>query len=343
MTLNEVAGLLGYSREQVADLIKSGLALPVSGTLIKLQTTGIGDQLDISDDQFNEFVAKFDAEEPGRWPPAEVRRELLVEARHACAICGSFAPLQYHHMLDWAKVKHHDARHMLAICGTCHSRCTNGQIDYKSQCQYKAKLCARAGSNLPSDPHAEIKKAADLKTLKDLYSVFPRTIVDHVLEEASWDRIHTDHIDVLESAQGIARSTLFHLYDTELAQRLKDFFFHWDMAWDIGRFSHHDFLRRGIATLSLSDTDSSENWDRHKLYLEHVAQAQRAHARLNAHIREAFPEFDLGQSDIESSRKYWEMVERVEKECQERWGDFKSEEKDECEQDESSNPPQAGD
>ncbi|SRR5579883_229522 len=140
MTINEVAGLLGYSKERVERLIVEGLALPKSGIVVKLGTTTQGSNLDISEDQFDEFVARFEAEEPGRWPPAAVRRTLLVEAKHRCAICEDCAPLQFHHMLDWAKIKHHDVRHMLALCGTCHTRCTNGFIDYQAQLIYKNKL-----------------------------------------------------------------------------------------------------------------------------------------------------------------------------------------------------------
>src|SRR5258708_5369873 len=140
MTINEVAGLLGYSKERVERLIAEGLALPRSGVIATLQCTRQAGAMDVSDDQFNEFVGKFEAEEPGRWPPAAVRRELLVEATHRCAICHDSAPLQFHHMLDWAKIKHHDARHMLALCGTCHTRCSNGFIDYQAQLAYKNKL-----------------------------------------------------------------------------------------------------------------------------------------------------------------------------------------------------------
>lgn len=140
MTINEVAGLLGYSRERAAKLIAEGIALPKSGAVVMLATTGQGDAADVSEQQFDEFVAKIEAEEPGRWPPAAVRRNLLVEAKHRCAICADSAPLQFHHMLDWAKIKHHDARHMLALCGTCHTRCTNGLIDYQAQLAYKRKL-----------------------------------------------------------------------------------------------------------------------------------------------------------------------------------------------------------
>src|SRR4051812_4057623 len=99
MTINEVAGLLGYSRERVERLIAEGVALPKSGAVVNLAFTRQGATFDVSDEQFNEFVAKFEAEEPGRWPPVAVRRELLIEARHRCAICRDSAPLQFHHML----------------------------------------------------------------------------------------------------------------------------------------------------------------------------------------------------------------------------------------------------
>ena len=121
-------------------LLTAGLALPKSGAIVKLSSTTVNGVVDFSEDQFNEFVGQFEKEEPGRWPPAAVRRELLVEARHRCGICRDASPLQFHHMLDWAKFQHHDARHMLAVCGTCHARCTNGEIDYKAQVAYKGAL-----------------------------------------------------------------------------------------------------------------------------------------------------------------------------------------------------------
>jgi len=48
-------------------------------------------------------------------------------------------------MIVWAKIKHHDPKNMLAICGTCHDRCSKGQIDYKAQIMYKAKLFELVG------------------------------------------------------------------------------------------------------------------------------------------------------------------------------------------------------
>ncbi|MDR3639163.1 MAG: hypothetical protein P4L84_35485 [Isosphaeraceae bacterium] len=142
MTVKEVGALLGYSNEKVETLINDGLTLPTSGSKVKLDCTRVGNDIDISDDQFDAFAAKCEKEEPSRWPPVDVRRILLVEARHRCAICRNTAPPQFHHMLDWARLNHHDTEHMLVLCGTCHSLCSNGQIDYKSQLAYKKELQA---------------------------------------------------------------------------------------------------------------------------------------------------------------------------------------------------------
>jgi hypothetical protein len=310
MTVNEVAGLLGYSRDQVLNLITEGVKLPVSGAVAKLTATDLAGTIDVSDDQFDEFVAKFDAEEPGRWPPAAVPRELLIEARHACAICGALAPPQFHHMLDWAKVKHHDPKHMLALCGTCHTRCTNGQIDYKAQVEYKARLRERRGSSGPADPHVATKRAADLKRLKEIYAVFPRPFVARMLEDAARDRIEVFHLDVLD-AENITRSTLFHLYDKELWKLLKTFFFHWNMVWGLGQYTHDAPDNTGVFT-AMSELHPAFSYERHEQYHPHVAQAQHVLFLLNTYIRDQYPEFDLDESDKESTKKYWDFCKEIE-------------------------------
>ena len=87
------------------------------------------------------------------------------------------------------------------------------------------------------DPHSKTKRNRDLVAIRDLFSVIPRPLVDQVLEQALADRILTDHIDCLTAAESNFRSTLFHLYDRTLWQRLDDLFRNWDYAWDVGSTS----------------------------------------------------------------------------------------------------------
>ncbi|GGX11712.1 hypothetical protein GCM10010297_36300 [Streptomyces malachitofuscus] len=75
--------------------------------------------------------------------PAELRRRVLVEAGHRCAIptCRQH-PVDIEHIDDWAQVKKHEFENLIALCPTCHRRKGNGanQIDRKSLRQYKANL-----------------------------------------------------------------------------------------------------------------------------------------------------------------------------------------------------------
>ncbi|MFD0074296.1 HNH endonuclease [Streptomyces sp. NPDC127166] len=75
--------------------------------------------------------------------PAELRRRVLVEAGHRCAVptCRQH-PVDIEHIEDWAKVKKHEFENLIALCPTCHRRKGSGpdQIDRKALRQYKANL-----------------------------------------------------------------------------------------------------------------------------------------------------------------------------------------------------------
>ena len=155
MDLKEAASLLGWKKDDVACAINVGVKLPHSENTIKL-SVAVDDPIDITEEALDEFIEAFERLEPSRHPPVAVRRELRTECGHRCAICSSDLPLQFHHILEWHKLKHHDPHHMLAICGGCHDKIGAGQIDAKEQRIYKQKTrerfdrgLARAGkSNL---------------------------------------------------------------------------------------------------------------------------------------------------------------------------------------------------
>lgn len=140
MNLKEAASLLGWKRELVALAIAEGVETPRTKVKVKLVVEQQGSGFDIPDEELDRFLTIFENEEPGRNPPVAVRRELLVECGYQCAVCESDAPLRFHHILDWANLKHHDPKHMLAVCGSCHDKIGAGQIDTKSQRNFKTKL-----------------------------------------------------------------------------------------------------------------------------------------------------------------------------------------------------------
>ena len=73
--------------------------------------------------------------------PTEIRRAVLVEAGHRCAIprCGQ-TELDIHHIIPWETCKAHEYFNLIALCPICHRRAHNGEIDRKSLQQYKENL-----------------------------------------------------------------------------------------------------------------------------------------------------------------------------------------------------------
>jgi len=73
--------------------------------------------------------------------PAEVRRRVLVEAGHRCAIptCRHI-DVDIHHIIPWEQCQSHDYENLIALCPNCHRRADRGEIDRKSLHIYKVNL-----------------------------------------------------------------------------------------------------------------------------------------------------------------------------------------------------------
>lgn len=142
MDLRNAAGLLGMSIESVEVAVTQGICMDGTGDPIVLEVDTVAGEWDFSDVALEAFVAARETHEPGRHPPIAVRRELLVEAGYQCAACGDGAPLEFHHIVEFSEVKHHDPQHMLAVCGTCHTKMTRGLIDRRAQLAMKERMSA---------------------------------------------------------------------------------------------------------------------------------------------------------------------------------------------------------
>ena len=73
--------------------------------------------------------------------PADLRRRILVEAGHRCAIpTCRYIEVEVHHIIPWEKCKNHSYNNLIALCPNCHSRADRGKIDRKSLKLYKHNL-----------------------------------------------------------------------------------------------------------------------------------------------------------------------------------------------------------
>jgi len=73
--------------------------------------------------------------------PAELKRRVLMEAGHRCAIptCRT-VPVELAHIEPWSEVRGHTFENLIALCPTCHTRYDNDDIDRLSMKGYKANL-----------------------------------------------------------------------------------------------------------------------------------------------------------------------------------------------------------
>ncbi|MFI6706287.1 HNH endonuclease [Nonomuraea sp. NPDC050478] len=75
--------------------------------------------------------------------PSELRRRVLIEAGHRCAIPTCRAtPVEIAHIIPWSKVKKHEFKNLIALCPTCHARYDDphNPLDRKAMRQYKVNL-----------------------------------------------------------------------------------------------------------------------------------------------------------------------------------------------------------
>lgn len=73
--------------------------------------------------------------------PTELKRRILVEAGHRCAIptCRAFT-VEIAHITPWAQKQAHEYENLIALCPNCHTRFDRGEIDKKSMYMYKDNL-----------------------------------------------------------------------------------------------------------------------------------------------------------------------------------------------------------
>ena len=80
--------------------------------------------------------------EEGRYIPADIRRAVLLESGHACAIpTCQFPATEFAHIEPFAQVKKHDAANIVALCPNHHHLFDQKKmIDRKAMKAYKLKL-----------------------------------------------------------------------------------------------------------------------------------------------------------------------------------------------------------
>ncbi len=83
--------------------------------------------------------------------PAEIERQVLVEAGHRCAVCGETAPLELAHIVAWSRVRNHTADNLICLCAGCHGRADFEKWGAKTLRRYKNNPWVRQRSREPME------------------------------------------------------------------------------------------------------------------------------------------------------------------------------------------------
>ncbi len=84
--------------------------------------------------------------------PINIRREVLFEARHHCAVCCTGLPLQQAHVIPWSKSKEHSLENLIALCANCHGRADGEKWGVPVLRKYKRNPCILARrQNAPNE------------------------------------------------------------------------------------------------------------------------------------------------------------------------------------------------
>ena len=98
--------------------------------------------------------------------PIAIRREVLLEARHRCAVCCEPTPLERAHIRPWNESKDHSVENLVALCANCHTRADNEHWGAEYLRRYKSNPCALA-ANAPPIVTAEQQAIIDFVIASD--------------------------------------------------------------------------------------------------------------------------------------------------------------------------------
>jgi uncharacterized protein DUF3298/HNH endonuclease len=124
--------------------------------------------------------------------PAAIRRQVLCESGHRCAIPRCLYPdVEIHHIIPWETCQSHDFENLIALCANCHRRADSGEIDRKSLRMYKSRLSAAIGvsqgmspsTQLPAGKLTEVQTGRPGYEFQFEYPVFENPLLQPVTAE----------------------------------------------------------------------------------------------------------------------------------------------------------------
>lgn len=145
--------------------------------------------------------------------PAELKRKVLIEAGHRCAIQTCRHPTtDLHHIVPWEVCQEHCYHNLIALCPNCHRRAELGEIDRKSLRIYKIRIAASFGisehepmarqfTNVDISDKLEAKWVAEKIT--ESYKSYPPYELDLEFPQFNAEDEDINQINILQRSRAI--------------------------------------------------------------------------------------------------------------------------------------------
>ena len=168
--------------------------------------------------------------------PATIKREVLHQSCHRCAVCGFGLSIELAHVIPWRKSKDHSAKNLIALCANCHEMADKQKWNSKDFEVYKKEPWALR-TNVAQPTSASQKAMIDMILAKDAQDMdeFQRTQLVQMV--GAYVGVHVGEIKIIsitpstsslirmEMSQGAAEKLIlgFQSQDPRLVSFLDNF------------------------------------------------------------------------------------------------------------------------
>ena len=121
--------------------------------------------------------------------PADLDRQVRMEAQIRCAVCRSDGPTEIHHIIPWATCLEHKLENLILLCSDCQTQANERHIDRISLRSYKVLARGTDSDRTfirfnPNDEGLEIIDAGNILALTesgvlDFEIIFVRNFPDN--------------------------------------------------------------------------------------------------------------------------------------------------------------------
>jgi len=137
--------------------------------------------------------------------PAEIKRNILVECGHRCAVCGVPTPLECAHIIPWSKSGEHKVENLICLCASCHERADKESWGEKVLRKYKQKpwVIRQYEKEDSISDNNTTKVTLTIEELPDLNETSQRYLLSTIAESLDIPRHAVHIVSIDKDSKGI--------------------------------------------------------------------------------------------------------------------------------------------